>query len=167
VSKLLAAKEKLKLPLRRGDKVLYLGVGAGKTAKIMLGFGVDVIYGVEFAPKPMKKFLELCEKHKKLIPIYADARHPEKYSGIVEKVDIIYQDVAQPDQTEIAVSNAEWYLKKGGNFILMMKTRSIDISLSPREVIERELEKLSNFDILSSERLTPSYPDHWVIVFTR
>jgi len=167
VSKLLAAKEKVKLPLRKGDKVLYLGVGAGKTAKIMLGLGVEIIYGVELAPKPMKKFLELCEKQRSLIPIYADARHPERYSGIVERVDVIYQDVAQPDQTEIAISNAEWFLKENGHVILMMKTRSIDISLSPKKVLEREMEKLSDFRVIASERLSPRYSDHWVVIFTR
>lgn len=167
MSKLLAARKKVKLPIRKGDRVLYLGVGAGRTAEIMLDSGVEVIYGVEIAPKPMKKFLELCGRHRNLIPIYADARHPEKYSGIVEKVDLIYQDVAQPDQMEIAIRNAEWFLREGGHAILMVKTRSIDVSTSPKEVIKKELEKLSNFRIIASERLSPSYPDHWVVIFRR
>ncbi|MDK2782128.1 MAG: fibrillarin-like pre-rRNA processing protein [Archaeoglobi archaeon] len=167
MSKFLAARKKVRLPIRKGDRVLYLGVGAGRTAEIMLDLGVEVIYGVEVAPKPMKKFLELCERHRNLIPIYADARHPEKYSGVVERVDVIYQDVAQPDQMEIARKNAEWFLREGGHAIIMVKTRSIDVSASPKEVIRRELAKLSDFRVIASERLSPSYPDHWVVIFRR
>ncbi|MBC7114985.1 MAG: fibrillarin-like pre-rRNA processing protein [Archaeoglobi archaeon] len=167
MSKFLAARRKVRLPIRKGDRVLYLGVGAGRTAEIMLDLGVEVIYGVEVAPKPMKKFLELCERRRNLIPIYADARHPEKYSGVVERVDVIYQDVAQPDQMEIARKNAEWFLREEGHAIIMVKTRSIDVSASPKEVIRRELAKLSDFRVIASERLSPSYPDHWVVIFRR
>lgn len=33
-----------------------------------------------------------------MIPIIEDARHPQKYRMLVPMVDVIFADVAQPDQ---------------------------------------------------------------------
>jgi len=55
-----------------------------------------------------------------MIPIFADANHPTRYSHLVDEVDIIYQDIAQRNQAEIALANVEYFLKDDGYLILMI-----------------------------------------------
>jgi len=38
-------------------------------------------------------------------------------------VDVIFADVAQPDQTRIVALNAHNFLKNGGNFVISIKVR--------------------------------------------
>ena len=39
------------------------------------------------------------------------AMHPREYSAVYGKVDIVYADIAQPDQTQIVLENCQMYLK--------------------------------------------------------
>ena len=39
---------------------------------------------------------------------------PQNYFGIYKKIDVIYVDIAQQNQTEIAINNCKMYLKDGG-----------------------------------------------------
>ena len=56
------------------------------------------IYAVELSARLFKSLLPLCELRENIIPIHADAHKPNDYEE-VGKVDVVYQDVAQPDQT--------------------------------------------------------------------
>ncbi|MHA1947879.1 MAG: fibrillarin-like rRNA/tRNA 2'-O-methyltransferase, partial [Candidatus Hodarchaeales archaeon] len=90
------------LPQIRNQSILYLGVSTGTTPSHFSDMLDDgVLYGVEFSPKVMRKFYRLAEQRPNLIPILADARRPEEYSAFVFEVDLIYQDVSQPDQAQI------------------------------------------------------------------
>lgn len=40
----------------------------------------------------------MAKKRTNVIPIIEDARHPSKYRMLVGMVDVIFSDVAQPDQ---------------------------------------------------------------------
>ena len=40
----------------------------------------------------------MAKKRTNVIPIIEDARHPAKYRMLVGMVDVIFSDVAQPDQ---------------------------------------------------------------------
>ena len=40
----------------------------------------------------------MAKKRTNVIPIIEDARHPAKYRMLVGMVDVIFADVAQPDQ---------------------------------------------------------------------
>ena len=56
----------------------------------------EVVYAVEFAPRPMQDLLEVARRRRNVVPIMADAARPEQYAPLVEAVDLLYQDVAQP-----------------------------------------------------------------------
>ena len=58
---------------------------------------------------------------------------PNSMPRLVESVDLLYQDVAQPDQAAIVLRNCV-FLKPGGTVILMLKTRSVDVRKEPSEV---------------------------------
>ena len=40
----------------------------------------------------------MAKKRPNIIPIIEDARHPGKYRMLVPMVDVVFADVAQPDQ---------------------------------------------------------------------
>lgn len=65
--------------------------------------------------------MALCQKRTNVIPIIEDARHPSKYRMLMPMVDVIFADVAQPDQARIVGINAEWYLKNDGHFLISIK----------------------------------------------
>jgi fibrillarin-like pre-rRNA processing protein len=100
-----------------------------------------------------------------MIPVLADAREPEGYLGLVEKCDIIYQDVAQAEQAQILIDNARMYLKDGGHIIIAIKARSIDSARGPKDVIAAEISKLKRrFKIMEVVDLGPYERDHALVV---
>jgi len=152
--------------IREGDKVLYLGTSTGTTpshVSDVIG-ATGILIGVELAPRVAREFVEnVARKRKNVIPYLADARDPSKYSLV--KVDVVYCDIAQRDQTEIAISNCVRLLKKGGRLILIVKARSIDVVKEPADIFKEETRKLegAGFRILSVVELSPFDRDHALI----
>lgn len=148
-------------------KVLYLGAANGTTVSHVADY-VDVVYAVEFAPRPMQDLLEVARRRENMVPIMADASRPEQYAPLVEAVDLLYQDVAQPDQAGILIRNCA-YLRQDGNAILMLKTRSVDIRKTPEEVFHDTITELAcaGLEVTESVWLSPYHKDHAAIVCTR
>lgn len=145
-------------------KVLYLGAATGTTVSHISDIVKDgLIYAVEFSPRSMRDLIRLAERRDNIIPILADAAKPEEYSALAEPVDLVYQDIAQKNQAEIAALNSNRYLKPGGDLLLMIKTRSIDVTASPAEVLSLEIKKLKSIDILDIMDLLPFHQDHWAV----
>lgn len=147
-----------------GMRVLYLGAANGTTVSHVADY-VEVVYAVEFAPRPMQDLLEVARRRKNLVPVMADASRPEQYAPLVEAVDLLYQDVAQPDQAAILVRNCA-FLRPGGYVILMLKTRSVDIRKTPEEVFRETITELTaaGLTIVESIWLSPYHQDHAAIV---
>ncbi len=157
------------LPIKAGSKVLYLGAASGTTASHVSDvIGEDGhVFCIEFAPRPLKELIEnVCKFRMNMSPILADARLPEKYANLVEKVDVIYCDVAQPEQAQILVNNAKVFLKNGGWIMLAIKARSIDVTKEPSEIYKREISILekNGFKIHQVIHLEPYDRDHAMIV---
>jgi fibrillarin-like pre-rRNA processing protein len=148
-------------------KVLYLGAANGTTVSHVADY-VEVVYAVEFAPRPMQDLLEVARRRKNVMPILADASCPEQYAPLVEMVDLLYQDVAQPDQAAIALKNCV-FLKDGGYLVLMLKTRSVDIRKEPAEVFRDTLDILmsAGLTVIESTWLAPYHQDHAAIICTK
>ncbi|HIP58043.1 MAG TPA: fibrillarin-like rRNA/tRNA 2'-O-methyltransferase [Archaeoglobus profundus] len=143
-------------------KVLYLGAASGTTVSHLADI-VDrgIIYAVEYSAKPFAKFLQLAEERDNIIPLLEDASTPWKYNGIVEKVDFIYQDIAQKNQIEIFFANADMFLKKKGVGIIMVKARSIDSTAEPEVVFKKVIEELeTKFKVVDHDTLEPFHKDH-------
>uniref|UniRef100_A0A7C2VDE5 Fibrillarin-like rRNA/tRNA 2'-O-methyltransferase n=1 Tax=Ignisphaera aggregans TaxID=334771 RepID=A0A7C2VDE5_9CREN len=168
-SKLAAALVKgiKELPVKVGSKILYLGAGSGTTASHMSDIiGLNgVIYAVEFAPRVMRELIVVADTRPNIVPIIEDARVPRKYRHIVEEVDGIYADVAQPEQATIVADNADMFLKDGGWLLLAIKARSIDVTAEPSEVYKREMDTLKNrgFEIVDVVHLEPFDKDHAMV----
>lgn len=148
-------------------RVLYLGAANGTTVSHVADYA-NVVYAVEFAPRPMQDLLEVARRRKNIVPIMADATRPEQYAPLVESVDLVYQDVAQPDQAMIAIRNSD-FLKPDGKMILMLKTRSVDVRKEPGVVFKETVEALvsAGFVVQESLWLLPYHQDHAAIVCTK
>ncbi len=156
-------------PIKSGDKMLYLGVGTGRTASHISDIiGLEgMIIGVDLGYLPLQKVLDMSEYRDNITPILADARRPDQYKDSVpKKVDIIYEDLAQFDQTDILIRNAKRFLKKGGYIIYMVKARSIRSYVDPKEVFKTEIDKLkkAKFKILDAVLLEPYIKDHIALI---
>jgi fibrillarin-like pre-rRNA processing protein len=145
-------------------RVLYLGAANGTTVSHVADY-TEVVYAVEFAPRPMQDLIEVARRRKNVIPIMADASRPASYAPLVEAVDLVYQDVAQPDQAAIAIRNCV-FLRPGGHLILMLKTRSVDVRKDPVSVFDETVAALAGagFVIQESAWLIPYHQDHAAIV---
>ena len=89
----------------------------------------------------------------------------DRYFSVYSKVDIVYVDIAQPDQTNIAIENCKMYLKPDGYLFLVIKTRSIDVTKDPKHVINLEVKKLeSDFNIEQVIDLKPYDKDHAMVI---
>ena len=154
------------IPLNRDSTVLYLGAANGTTVShvsdIVSG---GTVFAVEFSPRAMKDLIRISTPRKNLIPILADARHPDAYRNMVTEVDMIYQDVAQREQAGIAIRNAELFLKKWGLLVLIIKSRSIDSAKNTDEVSHNEIKKLGElFKVTRTMNLEPFHSDHAVVI---
>ncbi|MEM3465782.1 MAG: fibrillarin-like rRNA/tRNA 2'-O-methyltransferase [Candidatus Jordarchaeales archaeon] len=169
-SKLAAAilKNLEKVPIKSGYKVLYLGAATGTTpshvADLVEKHGV--VFCVEFAPRAMRELVIVCEKKGNMVPVMADARYPEKYSMIVDEVDTIYCDVAQPEQAKLLADNADMFLKNGGWILLAIKARSIDVTKKPSEVYRKEVSVLEDrgFTVRQTISLEPFDRAHSMVL---
>ena len=150
--------------LARDAMVLYLGAATGTTVSHISDIVRDgLVYAVEFSPRSMRDLVRLCERRKNIVPILADAAMPEEYAFLVESVDLVYQDVAQRNQAEIASRNCARYLKPGGDLILMLKTRSVDATASPQAVLQAEMKNMQGLDLLQVMDLLPFHKDHFAM----
>ncbi|MCX8172911.1 MAG: fibrillarin-like rRNA/tRNA 2'-O-methyltransferase [Archaeoglobaceae archaeon] len=151
-----------KIEFSGNEKVLYLGAASGTTISHLADI-IDngVLYAIEYSAKPFRKLLELAKSRNNIIPIFSDASKPEEFSGIVEKVDMIYQDISQKNQVEILKMNSNFFLKKGGRIIMMVKAKSIDSTSESSVVFSRVLKSISeDFKIFASDTLEPYHRDH-------
>lgn len=150
-------------PFKKNSNVLYLGASAGTTPSHISDICTDgKIYSVEFAPTMMREFLDVSQRRENLIPLLEDATHPRHYQHLVESVDIIYSDVAQAQQTKLFIDNFKLFAKENTIGIIMIKARSIDVTMNPNDVFKQEKRHLeeSGLKILEEIKLDPYEKDH-------
>ena len=156
--------------IKEGDRVLYLGASTGTTASHIsdLVGPTGLVIGVEFAPRVAREFVEhVARERRNVIPFVADARDPSRYS--ITEVDVVYCDIAQPDQTEIAITNCSGLLRKNGRLLLTVKARSINVLKDPERVFEEERQKLekAGFRVELIVDLKPFEKDHALVSASR
>lgn len=154
--------------VKPGAKVLYLGAASGTTVSHVSDVvGPNgVVYAVEFSPRSGRDLVNLAKKRTNVVPIIEDARHPAKYRMLLGMVDVIFADVAQPDQARIVGLNAKDYLKTGGHFIISIKANCIDSTAPAEAVFASEVNKLKESGLKPKEQVTlePYERDHCVVI---
>ncbi|KAM3214283.1 hypothetical protein ACQJBY_066636 [Aegilops geniculata] len=128
-----------------GARVLYLGAASGTTVSHVSDIvgPTGLVYAVEFSHRSGRDLVNMAKKRTNVIPIIEDARHPAKYRMLVGMVDVIFSDVAQPDQANC-----------------------IDSTQAPEAVFAAEVEKLKLEQFKPSEQVTlePFERDHACVV---
>jgi fibrillarin-like pre-rRNA processing protein len=169
-SKLAAAVHKgiSEVPITPGGSILYLGAASGTTASHVSDIVGEKgrVYCVEFAQRSFRDLANNASKNRRnMTPIFGDARFPEKYRSIVQGVDTIYADIAQPDQARILSENIEQYLTDKGAFLFAVKARSIDVSKDPSAIfrLEKALLEEKGYKVREMIRLEPFEKDHTMI----
>jgi rRNA 2'-O-methyltransferase fibrillarin len=154
--------------IKPGSKLLYLGAASGTTVSHCsdLVGPTGLVYAVEFSHRPGRELINVAKKRTNIIPIIEDARHPHKYRMLVGMVDVIFADVAQPDQARIVAINAHNFLKNGGHFVISIKANCVDSTAAPETIFASEVEKLKAEGFKPHEQLTlePFERDHAVVV---
>lgn len=156
--------------IKPGAKVLYLGAASGTTVSHCSDVvGPEgMVYAVEFSHRPGRELINMAKKRTNVIPIVEDARYPLKYRMLVGMVDVIFADVAQPDQARIVAHNASYFLKNGGHFMISIKANCIDSTVAAEAVFASEVKKLQEMDFKPREYVTlePYERDHAVVIGT-
>lgn len=158
------------MPLKKCSSVLYLGAAQGVTASFISDIVGEkgVVYCVEFSPRAMQDLLKACGKKENMLPLLADARNPGEYAADVGKVDVIFEDVADTQQTEIMRRNAELMLEKDGYAMIAIKARCVSSVVEPKKVFaqaKKELEQ--DFEVIEEISLEPFEADHEFFVLKK
>ena len=153
------------VPLEADSRVLYLGAASGTTASHMSEICAGgILYCVEVSQRSFRDLVRLCESRLNMIPILGDASRPDDYGPIVERADIVYQDIAQRLQVSIFLRNLRHFHAHAG--ILMLKSRSMNVSKDPKKVFAEVKAKLSAEGMQVNEvvDLSPYSKDHAAFV---
>ncbi|KAM0687817.1 Small subunit processome complex component [Conglomerata obtusa] len=150
------------------SKVLYLGAASGTSVSHVSDIvGPEgIVYAVEFSQRSGRDLINLAKRRTNIVPIVEDARHPSKYRMIVPMVDVIFSDVAQPDQSRIVALNAQYFLKENGGVVISIKANCVDSTRAPSEIFAMEVDKLKKDNIKPKEQigLEPFEKDHAIVV---
>ena len=153
------------MPVKPGAKVLYLGAASGTTVSHVSDILGETghVWAVDFAPRALRDLLDKVAMYRSNVsPILGDANKPIEYSHLAPMVDVLFADVAQPNQAEIVVKNASMYLKEDGWAMLSIKSRSVDVRRKPRDVYQAEVAVLEAGGLKVRElvELDPYEKDH-------
>ena len=114
------------------------------------------------------ELLKVIKHRPNIIPILDDANHPDRYFSAISQIDFIYQDISQRNQAEIFIANIRKYLKKKKDAIIMVKARSIDVSLKPKQAFYHVCSILEEEGIKVTQKieLSPYEKDHAAILIS-
>ena len=120
---------------------------------------------MEFSKRSGRDLVNLAKKRTNIIPIIDDARYPQRYRMLVSMVDVVFADVAQPDQARILGLNAQYFVKNGGHFVISIKANCIDSTLPAEAAFAKEVQRLRQEKFKPEEQLTlePYERDHAVV----
>lgn len=147
---------------------LYLGASSGTTVSHLSDIlPSGIIFGVEFAERSIRQLIQNTSNRRNIVPILGDARFPVSFAKyIFTEIDLIYQDVAQPRQSEIAIANCNYYLKDDGILIIAIKSQSIN-SIKKSEYIytqEKANFEKAGYKILESININKFAGNHIILI---
>ncbi|MGC8479661.1 MAG: fibrillarin-like rRNA/tRNA 2'-O-methyltransferase [Candidatus Micrarchaeia archaeon] len=145
------------LSIKKDSNVLYLGASTGTTASHVSDIvGINgTVYAVEISKRSMVDLLNLCDKRHNMLPLFEDAGNTESYGKDIENIDVIYQDIAAPNQAQILIKNSV-FIKKGASSYVAIKSQSIDVSKDPKQVFEEFISEISGtFSVIQKVRIEP------------
>ncbi len=155
-------------PFEKEQHVLYLGSAEGTTLSHLSDVleGTGLLIGVDVSARTIPKLLKISEQRPHLIPILCDAGKPAEYPQEIREIlfDVLFQDIAQKNQTEIFIENLV-LLKKNGFGLLVIKAPSIDSQQPAEKVIQEQIKILEkHVQIVQTVSLEPFEKKHALIL---
>ncbi len=155
-------------PILKKTKVLYLNGTIEKTlSHISDIIGVNgKIFILRDINENSKNFLEnVMNDRTNVFTITRDNGDPAKFSSKTEMVNVVYVDITQHNETEVAIQNCKRYLRDGGFLMLVVPTKKIDFVNKPNGQNIEEIQKLqSSFEIIQQINLTDFFKEHSMII---
>ena len=155
-------------PILKKTKVLYLNGTIEKTlSHISDMIGVNgKIFILRDINENSKNFLEnVMNDRTNVFTITRDNVDPAKFSSKTEMVNVVYVDITQHNETEVAIQNCKRYLTDGGFLMLVVPTKKIDFVNNPNGQNLEEIQKLqSSFEIIQQINLTDFFKEHSMII---
>ena len=155
-------------PILKKTKILYLDPTSEKTIKHISDIvGINgKIFVVRYIMKNSKNFLEQIAKNRSnIFTIIPDKTNPARLTGMTEMVDVIYIDIAEHNQTEIAIQNCKNHLRIGGFLMLIVPTKNIDFANNTSKKNQEERKKLqTSFDIIQEINLTDFFKEYSIVI---
>ena len=155
-------------PILKKTKVLYLNGTIEKTlSHISDIIGVNgKIFILSDINENSKNFLEnVMNDRTNVFTITRDNGDPVKFSSKTEMVNVVYVDITQHNETEVAIQNCKRYLRDGGFLMLVVPTKKIDFVNKPNGQNIEEIQKLqSSFEIIQQINLTDFFKEHSMII---
>ena len=155
-------------PILKKTKVLYLNGAIEKTlSHISDIIGVNgKIFILRDINENSKKFLDnVMNDRTNVFTITRDNGDPVKFSSKTEMVNVVYVDITQHNETEVAIQNCKRYLRDGGFLMLVVPTKKIDFVNNPNGQNLEEIQKLqSSFEIIQQINLTDFFKEHSMII---
>ena len=155
-------------PILKKTKILYVDPATEKTVKHISDIvGINgKIFVVRNIMKNSKNFLEQIVKNRSnIFTIVLDKTNPARLTGMTEMVDVIYIDIAEHNQTEIAIQNCKNHLRIGGFLMLIVPTKNIDFANNPSKKNQEERKKLqTSFDIIQEINLTDFFKEYSMVI---
>ena len=154
-------------PILEKTKVLYLNTTIEKTlSHISDIIGMNgKIFVVRDMVENSKNFLEKVRNNRvNIFSITREKGVPARFSS-TEMVNVVYVDITQHNETEVAIQNCKNYLRNGGFLMLVVPTKKIDFINNPSKQNLEEMQKLqSSFEITQQVNLTDFFKEHSMII---
>lgn len=155
-------------PLGPGSHVLYLGASSGTTPSHVSDLVPEGrVYCVEISPRSFRDLVGVCDSRPNMMPILGDATKLDDLAFLVERVDVVYQDVAQKNQALIFARAMKRFGAEWG--MLAVKARSEDVTREPGDIFQdsASLIKREGLKVVEVVDLEPFERDHAMIVARR
>jgi fibrillarin-like pre-rRNA processing protein len=155
-------------PFHPGSHVLYLGASSGTTPSHVSDLVPEGrVYCVEISSRSFRDLVGVCESRPNMMPILGDATKPDDIAFLVDRADVVYQDVAQKNQALILARAMKRFSAHWG--MLAVKSRSEDVAREPKDVFQESagLLRREGFRIVEMVGLEPFERDHAMIVIEK
>ncbi|HPD08587.1 MAG TPA: fibrillarin-like rRNA/tRNA 2'-O-methyltransferase [Methanomassiliicoccales archaeon] len=157
-----------RFPFRPDSHVLYLGASSGTTPSHVSDIVPQGrVYCVEISPRMFRDLVGVCEHRPNMMPILGDATKLDDLAFLVERADVVYQDVAQRNQAGIFAKAMKRFSAPYG--MLAVKARSEDVAREPMMIFHEAevLLRKEGLTVLEIIDLEPFEKDHAMIVAGR
>ena len=153
-------------PILKKSKVLYFDATVENTASYISDIVENdgKIFVVVNSNKPSNFMQKMVDKRSNVTMIH-HTENLAQHKSINDKVDVIYMNVSDKNNLDIAILNSKAYLKDGGYLLLVVKTADILVNKYGVEPENNQRKKIRMlFEIIQEVNLADFFKDNTMII---